>query len=84
VIFGHTHLQFLRTRSDGVELLNPGSVGLPMDGDPRAAYAFVDGDDVELRRVEYDRDQAIAGLRDRYGNAPWAQRSVRRIETAQP
>jgi predicted phosphodiesterase len=85
LIFGHTHLQFRRTRSDGVELLNPGSVGLPMDGDPRAAYAFVDGEgEVELRRVEYDRDQAIAGLRERYGDAPWAKRSLRRIEKAEP
>ena len=30
-------------------LVNPGSVGQPRDGDPRAAYAIVD---VDARRVE--------------------------------
>ena len=35
-------------------LLNPGSVGQPRDGDPRAAFAVLDGDSVELLRVEYD------------------------------
>ena len=84
VIFGHTHLQFRRARPDGVELLNPGSVGFPMDGDPRAAYAVYEDGDFELRRVAYDRDASIAALRDRYGGEPWAERSARRIETGQP
>jgi predicted phosphodiesterase len=36
-------------------LLNPGSVGQPRDGDPRAAYAIVDTDEkrVELFRLRY-------------------------------
>ena len=36
-------------------LLNPGSVGQPRDGDPRAAYAIVDTSQrlVELFRLEY-------------------------------
>ena len=36
-------------------LVNPGSVGQPRDGDPRAAYAIVDTErrDVLLFRVEY-------------------------------
>ena len=36
-------------------LLNPGSIGQPRDGDPRAAYAVVDSEaeTVELVRVEY-------------------------------
>jgi diadenosine tetraphosphatase ApaH/serine/threonine PP2A family protein phosphatase len=39
-------------------LINPGAVGQPRDGDPRAAYAIVDGDRrrVELFRVPYDVD----------------------------
>src|SRR3954462_9463351 len=45
--FGHTHVQFQRTDSGGgIELLNPGSVGMPLDGDHRAAYAVVDNDRV--------------------------------------
>lgn len=36
-------------------LVNPGSVGQPRDGDPRAAYAIVDidGGSMEWRRTEY-------------------------------
>lgn len=83
VVFGHTHLQFRRTRDDGVELLNPGSVGMPLDGDPRAAYAVV-GDDgaVDLRRVAYDYERSAAAVRERFGNAGWAVRSERRLLAA--
>ena len=85
VVFGHTHIQFRRTRPDGIELLNPGSVGMPMDGDTRAAYALVNEDgSVELRRVGYDLDTSIEGLRDRFGDAPWAHRSVARLRNARP
>jgi putative phosphoesterase len=85
VVFGHTHLQFRRTRSDGVELINPGSVGLPLDGDTRAAYALVDRDGaVELRRVGYDNDASVAAMRERFGDAPWVDRSVKRLQTAEP
>jgi predicted phosphodiesterase len=41
---------------DGKTLLNPGSVGQPRDGDPRAAYLLLDLDarHAEFRRVAYD------------------------------
>lgn len=41
---------------DAAYLINPGSVGQPRDGDPRAAYAIFDGEtrEVALRRVPYD------------------------------
>jgi diadenosine tetraphosphatase ApaH/serine/threonine PP2A family protein phosphatase len=47
-------------------LLNPGSVGQPRDGDPRAAYAIVDTDrrSVELYRLEYPIDQTQAKILD--------------------
>ena len=37
-------------------VINPGSVGQPRDGDPRAAYAIYDSDDaaVSFRRAPYD------------------------------
>ena len=43
-------------------LINPGSVGQPRDGDPRAAYAIVDttARRVELYRVRYPVDEAQA------------------------
>lgn len=41
---------------DRLYLLNPGAVGQPRDGDPRAAYCIYDSTRrvVEFRRVEYD------------------------------
>lgn len=41
---------------DGRAIVNPGSVGQPRDGDPRASYAVYDSDSGTLthRRVEYD------------------------------
>jgi diadenosine tetraphosphatase ApaH/serine/threonine PP2A family protein phosphatase len=85
VVFGHTHLQFRRSGPGGVELLNPGSVGLPLDGDARAAYALVlDDGSIEQRRVDYDRDAAIGALQERFGDVAWARRSVRRLETSRP
>ena len=63
VVFGHTHVQF-RREAHGIELVNPGSVGMPFDGDRRAAYALLDGDRVELRRVEYDVEAAVRRCRE--------------------
>jgi predicted phosphodiesterase len=85
VVFGHTHLQFRRSGPGGVELLNPGSVGLPLDGDPRSAYALArDDGSIEHRRVDYDREAAISALQDRFGDVAWAERSVRRLQQSRP
>jgi diadenosine tetraphosphatase ApaH/serine/threonine PP2A family protein phosphatase len=85
VVFGHTHLQFRRSGPGGVELLNPGSVGLPLDGDARSAYALAHDDgSIEHRRVDYDRDAAISALQERFGDVAWAERSVRRLQTSRP
>jgi diadenosine tetraphosphatase ApaH/serine/threonine PP2A family protein phosphatase len=78
LVVGHTHLPTQRTitRSDGgtTRVVNPGSVGLPFDGDPRAAYGILHDDGrVELRRVDYDRERAIAENRARWGDAVWAR-----------
>jgi predicted phosphodiesterase len=82
IVFGHTHLPFARLGPGGVELVNPGSVGVPLDGDPRAAYALVrDGGEVEHRRVEYDFRASAAALRERFSGA-FAETIARRIETA--
>ena len=44
--------------------MNPGSVGLNRDGDPRAAYAVIDGDQVELKRIDYPMSETIAANED--------------------
>lgn len=43
-------------------LVNPGSVGQPRDGDPRAAYVIFDAEAwrLEVRRVPFDRDACLA------------------------
>jgi predicted phosphodiesterase len=87
VVFGHIHIQFRRPAAVGdIELVNPGSVGIPLDGDPRAAYALIDPDtrELELRRVEYDTQATIDRLRATYGEREWAPTILRRLETQQP
>lgn len=80
VVFGHTHVQFRRLSAGGIELVNAGSVGLPWDGDQRAAYALLDNDRVELRRVAYDVEAAAAPL-EAIGE-PWAQTTAARLRAA--
>ena len=62
VCVGHTHLQF-HLDLGGTQLVNPGSVGQPRDGDPRAAYAIIEDGSIELKRVEYDIDAAALALK---------------------
>ena len=61
VCVGHTHKQFTLALNR-CQVLNPGSVGQPRDGDPRAAYAIIDNGRVELRRVKYDLDRTLAAV----------------------
>jgi predicted phosphodiesterase len=52
--------------SEGEWLLNPGSVGQPRDGDPRAAWLELDLDraTAHYHRIEYDIDGAAAAIRE--------------------
>jgi predicted phosphodiesterase len=70
--FGHTHIQgafmvhrngirrmngpVVEIENDVLFLINPGSIGQPRDGDPRAAYAFYDTEQriVTFERTSYD------------------------------
>jgi diadenosine tetraphosphatase ApaH/serine/threonine PP2A family protein phosphatase len=82
VVVGHTHIQFERTGPGGVRIVNPGSVGMPVDGDRRAAWAILHGDGrVEARRVEYDWQAAVGAVRALGGQ--WTDVVARRIELAQ-
>jgi predicted phosphodiesterase len=82
LVFGHTHLPFQRQAKAGIELLNPGSVGMPFDGDHRAAYAILGGDGtVDRRRVEYDWERTTAELRERF-DAPFAAKVEERVAAA--
>jgi diadenosine tetraphosphatase ApaH/serine/threonine PP2A family protein phosphatase len=83
VLVGHSHVALvfrlstttLATAAEGTEaelgderwLLNPGSVGQPRDGDPRAAWLLLDLDArrATFRRVEYDVERTQAEIRER-------------------
>ncbi len=83
VLVGHSHVALsfslanptLATAAEGTEvelagdrwLLNPGSVGQPRDGDPRAAWLLVDLDAkrASFRRVAYDVAATQAEIRER-------------------
>jgi predicted phosphodiesterase len=81
LVFGHTHLAFARTGPLGIELVNPGSVGMPFDGDHRAAYAVVgQGGAIEHRRVSYDHQASADAIRERIGAA--GEQAARRVEQA--
>lgn len=59
VLLGHTHMPMLYL-FEGEMLGNPGSVGQPRDGDPRASFAVLTISDgkfsFDIKRVQYDVD----------------------------
>ena len=66
---GHTHIQSLQQYGNQT-YCNPGSVGQPRDGDPRAAFAVYDSGFTQ-HRVEYDMEKVFhlmqqAGFNDYY------------------
>jgi putative phosphoesterase len=68
-VYGHIHWPFVRELAE-LTVINSGSVGNPLDGDPRASYALIEGDKAEIMRVEYDVEREISTLlRSRYPDA---------------
>lgn len=63
MLLGHSHVSFMLTRG-GRTIINPGSVGQPRDGCPKAAYGILDGDAVIFRRVQYDMDGAAKAIQE--------------------
>lgn len=85
VIAGHTHIPMKITVHNTV-VFNPGSVGQPRDGDPRASYGLLNLDNFEFKvvRVKYDIDSVISklkclGLELRY--LLWLERILRQGST---
>jgi predicted phosphodiesterase len=76
ILFGHSHLQFRRPGPDDTHLVNPGSVGMPLDHDPRAAWAVYANGEIDFRRTAYDVERAVAQMQT-YGD--WADRIVHRL-----
>ncbi len=64
---GHTHLPMIRPFGAWL-VVNPGSVGVPYDGDVRAGYAWLEWTGerwlASIRRLDYDLQAVEAGFRD--------------------
>jgi len=63
VLVGHTHVP-MHLQLERTQVINPGSVGQPRDGDSRAAYAVIENGKVEFRRVAYAIDRTINHMRE--------------------
>jgi putative phosphoesterase len=65
IVLGHTHVAY-EVRNSRTWVVNPGSVGMPLDGDPRASYALLDTEarTIKLERVEYDVEATLTRLED--------------------
>lgn len=79
VFYGHEV-----TLGDGLAIVNPGSVGQPRDGDPRAAYAILDTRQhtIMFRRLDYE-DGLLQTQREMQAhNPPYPDNLVRRLRRA--
>jgi len=76
IVFGHSHIQFRRGGPAETNLVNPGSVGMPLDGDTRAAWAIRrEGGELEFRRTAYEVTPAVAKMR----GYDWGERVAQRL-----
>jgi predicted phosphodiesterase len=59
LMLGHTHVPF-ELRFGSILIGNPGSVGQPRDGDPKASYAILEPSETtfQIHRIAYDIDNA--------------------------
>ena len=68
LVLGHTHKPYIIEHGDAL-LLNPGSVGQPRDGDPRACYAIVEIAEgkmnPQIHRVKYDIERTQEKMKRR-------------------
>jgi predicted phosphodiesterase len=67
LVCGHTHIPFIK-RIGGVLIVNCGSAGQPVDGDPRPSYAVVSIDEnavnAHIIRFDYNVSEVVAALKN--------------------
>ncbi len=63
ICVGHTHQPYVLEVGDKL-VINPGSLGQPRDGDPRGAYAIIDDNRVELKRLEYPIEETVRKIQE--------------------
>jgi putative phosphoesterase len=83
IICGHIHKPYKKEIANKI-IINPGSVGDPLDGDNRASYAKIeissDNLNVEYRRINYDISLIENELENR--KVPWREDIIKRIKKA--
>jgi len=62
LVVGHTHVQFDRSLSTGLRVVNAGSVGMPYEGSGDARWAVLADDRLELLTTAYDTEAALETL----------------------
>jgi len=74
VVYGHIHRPYVR-RVGEMTVANTGSVSQSYDEDRRASYLMIEGERVNMRRVEYDvESEAKELLRSGLPHAEWMSR----------
>jgi putative phosphoesterase len=83
ILCGHTHKPFIREVDNRI-FINPGSVGKPIDGDPRASYCVLTVKKGSLTidhyRIEYEIEKAIEAMRQ----AALPELYIRTMELSMP
>ncbi len=67
ILSGHTHIGYVREVNHTI-FINPGSVGKPIDGDPRASYCvlIVKKGNITINhyRIEYEIEKTLKAMRE--------------------
>jgi putative phosphoesterase len=83
IICGHIHKPYKKEIANKI-IINPGSVGDPLDGDNRASYAKIeissDHLNVEYQRINYEISLVENELENR--KVPWREDIIKRIRKA--
>lgn len=79
VVMGHTHYPMIK-QVDNMQIINPGSVGQPRNGQPGAQWAFLDtiSRHLEFRIEEYDRSSLIKECEARHPELPYLAEVLKR------
>lgn len=76
-VYGHIHRPYIR-HFPGRIVANSGSVGLPYDGDRRAAYLLIEDSECAIRRVEYDVEKETKALANSgLPHSAWVAKTLR-------
>ncbi len=80
---GHTHIpHFIKEKH--MIFINPGSIGMPFDGDTKASYCIISTvkpTELEFYRIDYNINKVINDLERR--KVPLSKQTIRRLKTAQ-